>query len=83
MKLIRRKEVLKLIGLSSATQWRLERAGLFPARVRLGKASVAWHLGEIEEWIQARERVQARPAGAWGMGKPGRPPRRRTPSDPS
>ena len=72
-KLIRRKELLKLIGLSCATQWRMERAGLFPARVRLGKASVAWHLVEIEDWIKGRERVQGRTSGPWAQGTPGRP----------
>ena len=32
-KLIRRRKVLELIGLSHSTQWRLERAGQFPSRV--------------------------------------------------
>jgi len=57
-KLIRRKELLELIGLSSATQWRMERAGLFPSRVKLGANSVGWHLAEVEAWMKARDRVQ-------------------------
>ncbi|MBU5637380.1 AlpA family phage regulatory protein [Geomonas sp. Red69] len=56
-KLIRRKQVLELIGLSHSTQWRLEKAGRFPARVRLGSGSVGWHLTEVEEWVRERERV--------------------------
>ncbi|MBJ6749935.1 helix-turn-helix transcriptional regulator [Geomonas anaerohicana] len=56
-KLIRRKQVLDLIGLSHSTQWRLERAGRFPARVRLSSGSVGWHLAEVEEWVRERERV--------------------------
>jgi prophage regulatory protein len=72
-KLIRRKELLGLIGVSCATQWRLEKAGLFPARVQLGKSSVAWHLSEVEEWIMGRQRVEGRRAGPWAQGKPGRP----------
>lgn len=57
-KLIRRKQLLELIGLSHTTQWRLERAGLFPARVRIGTGSVGWHLPEVEKWVRERERVQ-------------------------
>ena len=56
-RVIRRKELLELIGVSSATQWRMEKAGLFPARRRLGKASVGWLLSEVEEWQKSRERV--------------------------
>ena len=61
-KLIRRKQLLDLIGLSYSTQWRLERAGLFPARVKLGRGSVGWHLAEVEEWVRGRERVPGRAA---------------------
>lgn len=56
-KLIRRREVLELIGLSHSTQWRLERAGQFPARVKLGTGSVGWHRIEVEEWVKGRERI--------------------------
>ena len=54
---IRRKKLLELIGVSAATQWRMEKAGLFPARIRLGKGSVGWILSEVEEWIKSRERL--------------------------
>lgn len=57
-KLIRRRQLLELIGMSHTTQWRLERAGRFPARVRIGAGSVGWHLVEVEEWVRERERVQ-------------------------
>lgn len=67
-KLIRRRQVLDLIGVSHSTQWRLEKAGQFPARVKLGTGSVRWHLAEVEEWVRERERVvvsrQAEPAKA-------------------
>ena len=56
-RVIRRKELLKMIGVSSVTQWRMEKAGLFPARVRLNRASVGWLLCEVEEWLNSRERV--------------------------
>lgn len=47
-KLIRRRQVLELIGLSHSTQWRMEKAGKFPSRVKLGPGSVGWHLAEVE-----------------------------------
>lgn len=59
-KLIRRRQVLDLIGLSHTTQWRMEKAGKFPARVKLGAASVGWHLSEVEAWVRGRERVSGR-----------------------
>ena len=46
-----------MIGVISVTQWRMEKAGLFPARVRLNRASVGWLLSEVEEWLNSRERV--------------------------
>lgn len=56
-KVVRRKELLDIIGLSNATQYRMEKAGLFPARIRLGKGSVGWLLCEVEEWLRNRQRV--------------------------
>lgn len=60
-RVVRRKQLLELIGLSCATQWRLEKAGQFPARIKLGKGSVGWHLTEVEEWLKNRERVMRQP----------------------
>jgi prophage regulatory protein len=59
-RLIRRRQMLELIVVSHSTQWRLEKAGRFPARVKLGPGSVGWHLAEVEEWVQGRERIQGR-----------------------
>lgn len=62
-KVVRRKQLLQMIGVSAATQYRMEKAGLFPARFRLARGLVGWHLTEVEEWLRNRERV-AEPAGA-------------------
>jgi prophage regulatory protein len=35
---------------------RLEAAGQFPRRVRVGGNRVAWRASEVAEWIDARER---------------------------
>jgi prophage regulatory protein len=57
IRVVRRRELLRLIGLSCSTQWRLEKAGQFPARVRLGKGSVGWRLAEVEAWVSNREKL--------------------------
>ncbi len=69
-KVVRRKQLLELIGVSSTTQWRMERAGEFPARVKIGKGLVGWHLTEVEKWLENRERVLGRVTFSEGSGAP-------------
>lgn len=57
-RVIRRKQLLEFLGVSSVTQWRMEKAGQFPRRFRVGKGSVGWHLSEVEEWLRSRDRVE-------------------------
>ena len=54
MKFIRLKELIVKTGLSRVTIWRLERAGLFPQRRRIGRAAIAWLEDEVEEWMKSR-----------------------------
>jgi len=35
----------------------MEKAGLLPARVKLGTGSVGWHLAEVEGRVRVRERI--------------------------
>lgn len=58
--IIRKPELFSRVGLSDATIWRMERAGKFPRRVRLGGKSVGWLDEEIEGWFAERlnNRVQ-------------------------
>jgi len=53
-RIIRKPELFSRIGLSDATVWRLERAGKFPKRIRLGGNSVGWLSTELEEWIEKK-----------------------------
>ena len=55
-KLLSKKDVRALITLSFAQIDRLEKAGLFPSRVRLGQNRVAWVAEDVEQWIQDRIR---------------------------
>ena len=52
--LICKKELTKLVKYSSQHIARLEKAGQFPKRLRLGQNRVAWLLAEVEDWIEQR-----------------------------
>ncbi len=53
-RLIGRKEVLILIGISNATLWRWIKAGRFPAPMKIGKKKVAWRSSVLAHWITQR-----------------------------
>lgn len=48
----------KKVGLSRSTIDRLEKANLFPHRVRLGANSVAWFADELDKWLEERSKVK-------------------------
>jgi prophage regulatory protein len=57
-KLVSKKELKTVYGIPycPAHIARLEAAGKFPKRLRLGACRVAWYADEIEEWIDSRPR---------------------------
>ena len=57
-KLIRLPEVMRLVGLCRSSIYRLEAAGLFPQRRKIGPRAVAWLLREVLEWIGRRPLVR-------------------------
>ncbi|MEQ1933831.1 MAG: AlpA family phage regulatory protein [Fimbriimonadaceae bacterium] len=63
MALLSRKQVKALTLYGDAHRARLEAAGKFPRRVRLGQgryARVGWVESEIMEWIQAKIAIRDR-----------------------
>lgn len=54
MRVIRQKEAIQRTGLSRTTLWRLERAGDFPQRRRIGRQAVGWFANEIDDWLASR-----------------------------
>ena len=44
-------QVMETSTYSASHIWRLEQAGLFPKRVRLGGNRVAWLQSEVESWV--------------------------------
>jgi len=61
MRLLRIRQVMQVTGLSRMTIYRLERAGNFPQRRRLGMNSVAWLEGDVSQWVDSRPLACAQP----------------------
>ena len=55
-RLVSKKDLKLVLGIPYSPQHiaRLEAAGKFPKRVRLGQCRVAWLLSEVEQWITDR-----------------------------
>jgi prophage regulatory protein len=58
MKLLSKKAVREKVLYSPAHIARLEAAGQFPKRIRLGQGRVGWLETEVDAWLQ--ERIDAR-----------------------
>lgn len=73
MRLIRRKEMLHMTGLTKTGHYHLEKQGSFPARKMLTKKLCAWELEAVERWIKDRPTavMDGTPCITIG-GKPGR-----------
>lgn len=53
-RVIRKPELLNMVGLSDPTIWRMERDGAFPRRLRLGGNSCGWLESEVLGWLADR-----------------------------
>jgi len=55
-KMVSKKELKSVCGIPYSPQHiaRLEAAGKFPKRIRVGECRVAWLQNEVEEWIEKR-----------------------------
>ncbi|MDG4647920.1 AlpA family phage regulatory protein [Roseibacterium sp. SDUM158017] len=54
-RLLRRREVEAMTGLSRSSLYAAMAEGRFPRPVRIGLKAVAWRSREIAEWIEARQ----------------------------
>lgn len=61
--LLTRSELLGLVPYTMAHIYRLEAAGRFPARIKVGEHRVAWRLSEVLTWLQSRPAVPAKATG--------------------
>lgn len=53
-RLLREPELRRITSLPTTTRERLEAAGLFPKRIKVGPRAVAWLESEVQAWISAR-----------------------------
>ena len=60
IRLLRRPEVEKLIGLSRSSIYAMMERGAFPRPRRIGQRAVAWDEGAIEEWLATRAEADPR-----------------------
>lgn len=60
-RVLRRRAVETITGLSRSTIYARMGAGTFPSPIRLGARSVGWLVEEIEAWVEARI-AESRPA---------------------
>jgi len=51
-RILRKPETLYRTGLSDPTIWRMEKAGKFPRRIKLGGNSVGWFESEVLTWLK-------------------------------
>lgn len=61
MRLLSKKQVRELVLYSPQHIARLEEAGRFPKRVRLGQGRVGWIEREVMDWLEERIRERDRP----------------------
>jgi len=53
-RVLRKPELMTRIGLSDASIYRMEKAGKFPKRIRLGGQSVGWFSDEVDKWFDQK-----------------------------
>ena len=58
-RVVRKPELIQRVGLADTSIWRLEKAGRFPKRIRLGGQSVGWFSDEIDQWLEEKAASRA------------------------
>lgn len=53
-RIVRTKEVCKILSIGRTTLHELRKSGDFPACIVLGERAVGWKLSDIECWIASR-----------------------------
>ncbi|MEX2149079.1 MAG: AlpA family transcriptional regulator [Steroidobacteraceae bacterium] len=52
-------ELERWVGMSRSSIYRLEAAGEFPRRVRLGGRAVGWLRADVRAWLESRPTARA------------------------
>lgn len=69
-RLIGRDDLLKLLPYTMKHIYRLEKAGEFPMRVKIGRNRVAWVFSEVEQWISLRMAARGQVTSALAVNRP-------------
>ena len=62
-RLLKRREVAKITGLSLSTIYRQMPKGQFPRQVSVGLRAVGWRASEVYAWIKSRPSAQGEDGG--------------------
>ena len=54
VRIYRRPDVEKLVGLSRSTLYAMMAEGSFPKPVKLGKRAVGWREADVLDWLESR-----------------------------
>ncbi len=58
-KLLRAKEVMKIVGLGKTSLYGYMKAGMFPKGVKIGPRAVAWPESAVNRWVA--DRLEGKP----------------------
>jgi prophage regulatory protein len=61
MRLLDKKRLREMVLYSPQHIQRLEDAGTFPRRVRLGQGRVGWVESEVQDWLEQKLRDRTKP----------------------
>jgi len=54
-RVLSQQAVLERVPVSRTTLWRMERAGLFPQRIRVSANRVGWIEADVDAWVDGRK----------------------------
>jgi predicted DNA-binding transcriptional regulator AlpA len=54
--LLSARTVCKMLGISRATLWRMQRSNEFPASIKITERRIAWRRDAVERWLDDRAR---------------------------
>ena len=57
-KIIRKAQVLEIVGMKSTWLHERVKAGEFPRPIKLGERAVGWRHSDVEAWLESREPAQ-------------------------
>ncbi len=53
-RLLRRRQVEEITGMSRSTIYKMMQSGEFPRPVRIGPSAVRWRASDIAAWVESR-----------------------------